>query len=79
MSNMATKNGTLPKKTNHLEQTIGYTFRNKEYLIEALRHSSYANENRQYGFPSNERLEFLGDSVLSIITSVLCHHPVLAT
>ena len=69
MSNMATKYGTLPKKINHLEQTIGYTFRNKEYLTEALRHSSYANENRQYGFPSNERLEFLGDSVLSIITS----------
>ncbi len=66
---MATKNGTLPKKMSYLEQTIGYTFRNKEYLEEALRHSSYANENRQYGVPSNERLEFLGDSVLSIITS----------
>lgn len=66
---MAPRNGSLPKKMSYLEQTIGYTFRNKEYLAEALRHSSYANENKQYGWCSNERLEFLGDSVLSIITS----------
>lgn len=52
-----------------LEETIGYTFRKKEYLLEALRHSSYVNENRQTGIRSNERLEFLGDSVLSLVTS----------
>ncbi len=52
-----------------LEETIGYTFRKKEYLLEALRHSSYVNENRQSGIQSNERLEFLGDSVLSLLTS----------
>ena len=52
-----------------LEQTLGYTFQKKEYLLEALRHSSYVNENRQSGTHSNERLEFLGDSVLSLVTS----------
>lgn len=48
------------------EKKIGYTFKNKEYLKTALTHSSYANEKRT---ESNERLEFLGDSVLSIIVS----------
>lgn len=66
---MATKNGGMPKNIGFLEQTIGYTFQNKNYLTEALCHSSYANENKQFGAASNERLEFLGDSVLSIITS----------
>lgn len=51
------------------ENKIGYTFRNKELLHEALSHSSYANENRHHGRHSNERLEFLGDSVLSIVVS----------
>jgi ribonuclease-3 len=52
-----------------LEAAIGYTFSKKEYLSEALRHSSYVNENRHSGTHSNERLEFLGDSVLSLVTS----------
>ena len=52
-----------------MEKKIGYTFQKKEYCIEALRHSSYANENKQLGICSNERLEFLGDSVLSLVTS----------
>ena len=51
-----------------LEQNIGYTFKNKELLENALTHSSYANEVRG-GISSNERLEFLGDSVLSVIVS----------
>lgn len=50
------------------EAKIGYTFKNKELLHEALSHSSYANEQK-HGRHSNERLEFLGDSVLSIIVS----------
>ena len=50
------------------EEKIGYSFKNKELLHEALSHSSYANENRK-GRNSNERLEFLGDSVLSIVVS----------
>lgn len=54
-----------------LESTIGYTFKNKELLNEALTHSSYSNECRSKGNSAvcNERLEFLGDSVLSIVTS----------
>lgn len=50
------------------EKKIGYTFKNKELLFEALSHSSFANENKRQRH-SNERLEFLGDSVLSIIVS----------
>lgn len=50
------------------EKKIGYTFKNKELLHEALSHSSYANEVKR-GRNSNERLEFLGDSVLSIVVS----------
>lgn len=48
------------------ERKIGYEFTNKALLKTALSHSSYANENHTR---SNERLEFLGDSVLSIIVS----------
>lgn len=51
-----------------LEEVIGYRFENPGYLREALQHSSYANEAR-HGVKSNERLEFLGDSVLSIVVS----------
>ena len=51
-----------------LERKIGYTFKDKALLLNALTHSSYANEARG-GVTSNERLEFLGDSVLSIIVS----------
>ncbi|MCM1328687.1 MAG: ribonuclease III [Ruminococcus sp.] len=50
------------------EKKIGYKFKNKELLHEALSHSSYANEIKN-GRHSNERLEFLGDSVLSIVVS----------
>ncbi len=49
------------------ENIIDYRFNNKEYILEALTHSSYSNENKKYQF--NERLEFLGDSVLSIVIS----------
>ncbi|MBR6242798.1 MAG: ribonuclease III [Ruminococcus sp.] len=51
-----------------LEKRINYTFKNKDLIHQALSHSSYANEKRQHG-GSNERLEFLGDSVLSIVVS----------
>ena len=51
-----------------LENKLRYTFKNKSLLLNALSHSSYANEVRN-GTTSNERLEFLGDSVLSIIVS----------
>ncbi len=44
-----------------------YTFQNPALLQNALTHSSYANENRDKGIRNNERLEFLGDSVLGLI------------
>ena len=52
---------------SYLEDTIGYHFQNKKYLLTALTHSSYANEGKH--LQSNERLEFLGDAVLSIVVS----------
>lgn len=54
-----------------LEGAIGYTFNNKELLSEALTHSSYSNElkAKKQACPCNERLEFLGDSVLSCVVS----------
>ncbi|MBR4852385.1 MAG: hypothetical protein IKV01_02150, partial [Clostridia bacterium] len=53
-----------------LEKKIGYVFRNKEFLLTALTHSSFVNETKQKtSLRSNERLEFLGDSILSVIVS----------
>ena len=49
-----------------LEQSINYTFKNKELLNEALTHTSYANEKK---IQSNEKLEFFGDSILQFISS----------
>ena len=49
-----------------LEQSIGYTFKNKDLLKNALTHTSYAYEHR---IKSNEKLEFLGDSILEFISS----------
>lgn len=51
-----------------LEDKIGYHFTNGELLLTAVTHSSFANEQRR-GQDFNERLEFLGDSVLSIVVS----------
>ena len=52
-----------------LEEKLGYTFRDRSLLENALTHSSYANENKALGLQSNERLEFLGDSVLGMVTA----------
>ena len=49
-----------------LEQKINYTFKDKKLLENALTHSSYAHETRHPEM-CNERLEFLGDSVLSVV------------
>lgn len=53
-----------------LEQKIEITFRNKTLVQNAFIHRSYLNENKAFYLPSNEKLEFLGDSVLSLITSI---------
>lgn len=52
-----------------LEEALGYTFKDKALLRAALYHSSYANEHRGGGISSNERLEFLGDAVLGLVTA----------
>ena len=58
----------MKESTRVMMQRIGYTFREPMLLENALTHSSYANEgNRE--LKSNERLEFLGDSVLGFITA----------
>lgn len=52
-----------------LEERISYEFKNKNLFTQALTHSSYANEHRLDHSRCNERLEFLGDAVLEIVTS----------
>ena len=52
-----------------LEQALEYKFHDISLLENALRHSSYANENRKEKLSSNERLEFLGDSVLGFVVA----------
>lgn len=52
-----------------LEERIGYTFKNKDLLRQALTHSSYANERRINKVGNYERLEFLGDAVLELVSS----------
>ena len=58
-------------RLSSLEERIGYTFKNKKLLLTALTHSSFTNENKKRApeTPCNERLEFLGDSVVSLITA----------
>lgn len=55
-------------KMKEFQKKINYQFKNEKLLYEALSHSSFANENKKQR-NSNERLEFLGDSVLSIVVS----------
>lgn len=50
-----------------IEQKIGYQFKSSDLLEEALRHSSYVNEQADPDLRDNERLEFLGDAVLNLI------------
>lgn len=62
---------TARRDPSGLEKQAGYTFADKSLLARALTHSSYSNESgvKNHHLLCNERLEFLGDSVLSIITS----------
>lgn len=57
-----------------LEETIGYSFHNKRLLSHAMTHSSYANEHRWEKTRCNERLEFLGDAVLELVSSDFLFH-----
>lgn len=67
---------TLPLDKALLEESLCYKFNNIQLLKEALTHSSYVNEHKGKGdaMECNERLEFLGDSVLSIIVSRYLFH-----
>ena len=57
------------KKLLELEKKIGYPFQDFDLLIRAMTHSSYANEHKKEQREHNERLEFLGDAVLELISS----------
>lgn len=57
------------KKQLEFQQAIGYEFKQGGLLVQALTHSSYANEKRMKRLSDNERLEFLGDAVLEIVSS----------
>lgn len=63
---------TLPAKKSleSLEKQIQISFNNKTLLTNAFTHRSYLNEHKKFKGSSNERLEFLGDSVLSIVVSL---------
>ena len=68
-----------PNFFHKLEEASGYTFQNKLLLKQAMTHSSYANERRYKKLKDNERLEFLGDAVLEVISSeyLFRHYPEL--
>ena len=57
-----------------LEKRIGYTFRDKKLLRQALTHSSFANEQKINKLEDYERLEFLGDAVLELVSSDVLFH-----
>ena len=64
----------MNKKLNELEGRIGYRFSDRQLLTRAMTHSSYANEHRLNKLECNERLEFLGDSVLEVVSSDFLYH-----
>ena len=57
-----------------VENNIGYCFKEKLFLISALSHSSYINERKLNKTASYERIEFLGDAVLELVSSTLLYH-----
>lgn len=57
-----------------IEKKLGYTFENKEFLIQAFVHRSFINEYREGPLQHNERLEFLGDSILGMIVADFLYH-----
>lgn len=58
-----------PEKAKQLEDKIGYHFKERGLLIKALSHSSFVNEKHLPKYHCNERLEFLGDAVLELVSS----------
>lgn len=64
---MASINDVIRESIRAFEEKIGYEFKNKTYIQTALTHSSFANEHKEFNY--NERLEFLGDSILGLVVS----------
>ena len=64
----------MNRRLKELEERIGYGFENKDLLFDAMTHSSYANEHRIQKRRCNERLEFLGDAVLEVVSSDYLYH-----
>ena len=64
----------MSRNQAELEKKIGYTFIQKELCTNALMHSSYTNEKRLEKWQCNERLEFLGDAVLEVVSSEYLFH-----
>lgn len=64
---MASINDVIKESIRAFEEKIGYEFKDKTYIQTALTHSSFANEHKEFNY--NERLEFLGDSVLGLVVS----------
>ncbi len=60
---------TVTASTDAVQRAVGYRFRDPHLLAQALTHKSYVNERKANEDQDNERLEFLGDAVLSLIVS----------
>jgi ribonuclease-3 len=59
----------MTKELAELEQSLGFSFKDKRLLWQALTHRSYLNENPNHPYENNERLEFLGDAVLELVVT----------
>ena len=64
----------LEDRLRRLEEKIQYCFRNQTLLRQALTHSSFSNEQKINRYPDYERLEFLGDAVLELVSSDYMFH-----
>jgi ribonuclease III len=63
-----------PESPERLEAALGFTFRDRGLLMEALVHRSYLHEHPDSALPANERLEFLGDAVLGLVIAEHIFH-----
>ena len=62
------------KNIKSFQSKINYRYKDETLLVRALTHSSYANEHKMKKFENNERLEFLGDAVLELVSSDVLFH-----
>jgi ribonuclease-3 len=59
---------------DELQQKIGHKFKNDAFLLQSLTHRSFLNENPNYEYGHNERMEFLGDAVLEMVATQYLYH-----